>query len=935
MADRYSHKIICKGYRTLFLRSDVFYIRIDRNICLETGEIMKSITRSILAFALACTIFPAASAGAIRVNAKQDLGQYPMACSAFEVATVDDNGSFKKSGCYDDFNSAVNAMKKLGDDAVVRHSGSYSQTKIIAMNNGIAFAYPFRDGTFMEYYYGSAGLSSASGSTYTGQHYQMKYFDTVSYGKDGNGSVHININGFDGYVSLKDVDLVPVKYFERNLPVMLGGNETYYSTPEQPFVIRPLMNTYVCAQNGNYKELMFNSYIGWGEGETPSYLDKNTVLPAADWMEAGRVYYSYNGYEFYTDQAMHNYAGEYFNYYQFLPLRSRSAISAGAYDRFLSDTGVSPSSKLYGKAQAFIDGQEKYGVNALMVFAMACLESAYGTSYFAQTRNNFFGWGAIDSNPGQAASFASAESGIQTQMATNLAGYLDMNDWRFYGSMVGNKGNGFNVKYASTAYWGIDIASIAYRIDKASHNYDGGLTDMDSVSIGLLTKFKAMAKLKTNGRDVYDLTSSNGNYQAQAMVAVLGSEGDFYRTQCTNYVVNGNIWFINSSADVRDYDWNGSVGYFRKEDVRIINGPTPAAPVPEEPAEPEQPSPQPVEEPAEPEQPVEEPVPFEPEVITEPSVPEKSEQAELPGDDSSLMRGVDAIAYDEASHIITMDGAAFFMDAPAPMDGTVSHALALVNTETHEEYFLNASTNDYGKLLTGGAVDYTAVGYKTMIDLDDIPAGNWYLRMHVDNNGRSGEGAIFTTLDDTDREYVNEQGYTVRFFANSLSKYRLEISVEKQTLNLADVNKPSRMMSLFGYDMMDISEGHLLIDGYAILYNTAMNADAHPSYELIMEDEEGNTYSFETAAKESVYDFSALLNTEFDYSMASFSADADLSGLPAGTYRMYLEVTTDACHDIFELYNTMDFACASETENRTYSMRSTETRCRYLLEVQE
>ena len=899
-------------------------------ICLETGESMKTIRKAFLALAVACGVFPVMQNGLIRVNAMQDLGVYPMACSAFETDTVNDNGTFTKQGCYNDFNSAVNAMKQLGDDGVVRHGGSYSQTKIIAMNNGIAFAYPFRDATFMEYYYSSPSLSSAYGSTYSGQHYQMKYFDTYSYGTDGNGSAHINLNGFDGYVSLKDVDLVPIKFFQKNLPVILGGNESYYSSPEQPFTIRPLLNTYVCVQNGNYKELNFSSYIGWGETETPMHLDKNTVLPAADWMTPGTVYYSYNGYEFYTDMAMHDYAGEYYNYYQFLPLRSRSYIPADAYDRFLQETGVSPSSKLWYQAQAFIDGQETYGVNALMVYAMACLESAYGTSSFAQNRNNFFGWGAIDSNPNQAAYFGSVAEGIQTQMSTNLAGYLDMNDWRFYGSMIGDKGNGFNVKYASAVYWGIDIASIAYRIDKCSKNHDGTLTDKDTTTIGVLTKFKAMAKLDTKGRDVYDLTSANGNYQAQATVAVLGEKGSYYKTQCTNYVVNGNIWFINSSADVRPYDWKKSVGYFRKSDVKILN-PAPVLDAPEPPAEEviEQPDPVPAP-PA-----VEEPVPeeFVPEQITSASVPEKLEVEQLPVDDASLMRGVDAIDWNSDEHVVTISGLAFFDGADAPLDGTVSHTLLLVDTESHEEYALQAETNDYGRMLAGGTVNYLAVGYKTMIDLDDIPAGNYYLRIQTVNNGRAGEGALFSIIDGADWEYVNADGNTVRFFENPLSNYRLEISVEKQTLDLRDVNKPSRMVSLFGYDGLNTDNGILHIDGYGIMYNTSISADDAPAYAVLLEDTDGNVTRFDAEVKDSIYDFGALLNTRYAYDRASFVLDADLSGLPAGTYRMYLEIMTASCHDIFELYNTMDFSCSYETENRTYTLRSTDTRSRYLLEI--
>ena len=40
----------------------------------------------------------------------------------------------------------------------------------------------------------------------------------------------------------------------------------------------------------------------------------------------GTKYYSYDGYTFYYDKYYKNYAGTYYNYYQFLPLISFSLV---------------------------------------------------------------------------------------------------------------------------------------------------------------------------------------------------------------------------------------------------------------------------------------------------------------------------------------------------------------------------------------------------------------------------------------------------------------------------------------------------------------------------------------------------------------------------------------------------------------------------------
>lgn len=57
--------------------------------------------------------------------------------------------------------------------------------------------------------------------------------------------------------------------------------------------------------------------------------------------------------------------------------------------------------------QMFLDAEAKYGLNALFILAHAAIESAWATSYFARTRNNLFGFNAVDSNPDEASSYPS------------------------------------------------------------------------------------------------------------------------------------------------------------------------------------------------------------------------------------------------------------------------------------------------------------------------------------------------------------------------------------------------------------------------------------------------------------------------------------------------------------------------------------------------
>ncbi len=86
---------------------------------------------------------------------------------------------------------------------------------------------------------------------------------------------------------------------------------------------------------------------------------------------------------------------------------------------------------------------------------------------------------------GSADKYDNIESAVTQHMAVNLRGYLDINDARFFGSHLGNKGSGFNVKYASDPYWGLKIAALAYQVDKYVSGNDGSLTDYGTYSLGL------------------------------------------------------------------------------------------------------------------------------------------------------------------------------------------------------------------------------------------------------------------------------------------------------------------------------------------------------------------------------------------------------------------------------------------------------------------
>jgi hypothetical protein len=76
--------------------------------------------------------------------------------------------------------------------------------------------------------------------------------------------------------------------------------------------------------------------------------------------------------------------------------------------------------------------------------------------------------------------FRPSRLGIMEHMGINLRrGYMNPDNYVFYGSNIGNKGAGLNTRYASDPWWSLGISAIAYRVDRYL-----GFKDLNSVPIG-------------------------------------------------------------------------------------------------------------------------------------------------------------------------------------------------------------------------------------------------------------------------------------------------------------------------------------------------------------------------------------------------------------------------------------------------------------------
>lgn len=219
---------------------------------------------------------------------------------------------------------------------------------------------------------------------------------------------------------------------------------------------------------------------------TPGYATSLNNGPAPSYLEPGTVYYSYDGHYFYTDYGVmvQDYRADqrtnsvnpqeaYYNYFQYLPMRSKSAYTAEELNKAL-DTIVKPDSKMKNIGEALVKSQNTYGVQGLLMAGIAANESNWGKSSISQKKNNLFGLNATDAAPGENASqYSSVEACIKDFAKGWISeGYLYPEDYRYHGGFLGNKASGLNVKYASDPYWGEKAANIVWRLDSAMGEKD-------------------------------------------------------------------------------------------------------------------------------------------------------------------------------------------------------------------------------------------------------------------------------------------------------------------------------------------------------------------------------------------------------------------------------------------------------------------------------
>jgi beta-N-acetylglucosaminidase len=240
------------------------------------------------------------------------------------------------------------------------------------------------------------------------------------------------------------------------------------------------------------------------QGSSASY----PIGPAPKGLEENVIYYSYDGHWFYadlkqmandkrndsTDNAVNQEA--YYNFYQYMPHRSYSSITAQDINDFLESRGINASadtypceanqSVLYDAGTLFTGCQKAYGVNGAMIVAVALNESGYGQSQYAIENNNIFGHAVYDEAPDAANSYVSLEQCIISHALHFIQQeYANPQNEKYNGSWFGNKESGINVNYASDPYWAEKAAFFYYQLEPDAYKENTLITKVANRDISV------------------------------------------------------------------------------------------------------------------------------------------------------------------------------------------------------------------------------------------------------------------------------------------------------------------------------------------------------------------------------------------------------------------------------------------------------------------
>jgi len=502
----------------------------------------------------------------------------------------------------------------FGDNPATSSIVETDFSKIVAADRAMAYSQNlvYTNSATMNIY---ANSTLTSSYTYINDRNQLFYYGTVRYNGTGNItpsnlSALVSVNGAKGYAKVNQIQIIPLIYLDNGWTYDIDiSTDVKTIVPKQAYysVTNDVKTTINGSQTFKQLKVVLN-YISTSNST-------NEISLAPDWLPLGS-YYSPDGIVFYYDvdltQPVYNGTtiGKFYNYYAYTNLRSQSNYTGSELNTYLTyyqtaNNQNPASSTMTNAGDYFISAQNTYGMNALMIYSLGALESGFGRSTYAQNpanlnglvvkdsstlvllpytvatycatypsgkyadennvihfclgRYNLFGWGAVDSNPDNAAAFSSIEACVNEHMGINLRRtYMSYNSSVFYASNIGNKGAGLNTKYASDPWWSTGISGIAYRIDRYL-----GFKDLNSVQLGILDSSVTRNVYKDSQLNTvfYNVYSRATNYPVVILEGFMVNGNLIYKVQTTNPINEDGTINNNQDPVLIPFNKELSIGY--------------------------------------------------------------------------------------------------------------------------------------------------------------------------------------------------------------------------------------------------------------------------------------------------------------------------------------------------------------------------------------
>lgn len=495
------------------------------------------------------------------VEAKDSSSKGPEVTDYFTVINEDGSTSIVDFDDIENDNSEIikqskeyNLVAKTGDDKEVIATYENEEEAQEALDNKVKTKSKLRARTFSVTTYSVEENTKAI-------EYGVVYLN--SKGHDGNSYLTYKnvLTGYDGYTTGSYAkDAAYIGTVNGKIRAKQAGTVMDFDARDVTVVDYQSANISHYYVEGGY---LYHKYFYGSEsssaqrvGKRPSYLNEGTK------------YYSYDGHYFYTSYPTMikdyqnsntsypnavNKSNPFYNYYQFLSHRSKTTLTPYNLDTITNDKVGSSSSKMKNMGQYYIENQNTYGTNALLMYGVSGNESAWGTSAIARDKNNLFGHGAVDNNPYYGANgYENPQTSIKYHAEKFISnGYLDNEDWRYNGGHLGDKLSGINVRYASDPYWGEKAASVNYY-----YNYGN---DYNKYTIGIINGQQKSYKLyKEPGSTVTHTLGSGSSPRTYNLPVIV----------LDTVTVSGKKWYkIQSDTALNesrtDTDWDNQYMFSR------------------------------------------------------------------------------------------------------------------------------------------------------------------------------------------------------------------------------------------------------------------------------------------------------------------------------------------------------------------------------------